>query len=977
MGLINSRKKPIELPKKEEKPLKKVETTTKGNENEQKSNLIDTKGKEKEEEENNLQKLPFEDFISTITNAEKWTAAFTITQVNGKQVRTLADTGATSSIVSLNWVKHFNLEHLVEFNEELFMSAQKSTFSTQGNVCLPVTFAEKEFLWNFKVAENLICPMILGLDILNTGSVNLKNRYVEIEGLRQPITITLGELKQATVMAISNRTIQPGSYHEIKGRIIKDSIIDDKLEPQTYILNAGGIVAVNQLVSSNLIKAEGARQISEYVVVRVFNKTQKKIQIKKGTIIATAESVSNETLSAIEEFTPEKARHNYVSLIQRLTPDTLSEKKKCIPSTHESITPIGKLQAETYQQNNKESVPHLGREEGVQTDPSPTVAEMMSPLDKGKNVCSNSTVLLGEGESDDKELSRTPSKDIYGIQDTQTRGGTSEGRALISPEMMVSNTLLEKGNLMQQNVVSGSDYAEMMQKDSPKTGLEHNWCQYPIDCKTGEDNSHFETPFVDAPIEQTCSLDSEGLKGKIDGITSPEINESSTPTVSELREEVLSTLQVARCKEALSDTLQPENGSLTKDKETKHQSQSGDECMSQINSLINNSENKDLDFESKSIEDIRKMANDTNCTQEEKLELEKLFMEYKEQFLPAFTQIFPAGKSLFQPHKINLKHNDPIWIPQFRQSEAEKKIIEEVTQAQFKSGVIEKSVSPYNSPCMCVPKKDGTWRPVIDYRVINNVTIKEQWPMTRSDEAYDALSNAKYMTKLDCTSGYWQIPLDPESRLYTAFTTSMGRWQYVTLPMGITNAAPTFQRSMEIMFTGILWKYVIVYIDDIIIYSNTFEEHIEHLKDVLARLKKANIVLKPSKCSVAQQEIEYLGHIVGKGLLKPMISNTTKVKEAKIPQTLTEVRSFCNLAGFYRKFIPNFAKVAKPLTDLMGLPGKKKRVELSEDAIKAFNILKEAICAEPVLNLPDISKPFGLRTDASDYAIGGVLFQLR
>ena len=280
------------------------------------------------------------------------------------------------------------------------------------------------------------------------------------------------------------------------------------------------------------------------------------------------------------------------------------------------------------------------------------------------------------------------------------------------------------------------------------------------------------------------------------------------------------------------------------------------------------------DAKRKHINEIKEMIEQANCLDSEKQELQTLFLEFQDRFLPKFDKVAKAGNSTFQPHQITLEHDKPVWIPQYRQSEKEKKIIEETTKAQFESGVIERSTSPYNSPCMCVPKKDGTWRPVIDYRVINDITVKEQWPMTRSDEAYDALSKANYMTKLDCTSGYWQIPLSSESRLYTAFTTNSGRWQYITLPMGITNAAPTFQKSMEILFTGLLWKSVIVYIDDIIIYSNTFEEHKQHLREVLKRLREANILLKPSKCSVAQKEIEYLGHIVGRGQLQPHPHNT-------------------------------------------------------------------------------------------------------
>jgi ''chromo'' (CHRromatin Organisation MOdifier) domain./Reverse transcriptase (RNA-dependent DNA polymerase)./Integrase core domain. len=373
---------------------------------------------------------------------------------------------------------------------------------------------------------------------------------------------------------------------------------------------------------------------------------------------------------------------------------------------------------------------------------------------------------------------------------------------------------------------------------------------------------------------------------------------------------------------------------------------------------------------------VKLMVAKAKCSGEEQEELLQLCLEYKDRFVQTFTPEYNAGNSFFYPHNIKLSTESPLWTPQFRQSMAEKLIVEEATQKQFQMGVVEKTLdTTYNSPAMCVPKKDGTWRPVIDYRNINQITIKDNWHMPRAEEAYEALAKAKYMSVVDATCGYWQVPLTPESKKYTAFTTMSSRWQYTCLPMGITNAAPTFQKNMEAMLGGLVWKSVIVYIDDIIIYSNTFQEHKEHLREVLKRLRTANVVLKPEKCDLCQQEVEYLGHVVGNGVLKTCPRNVEKVKQCKLPQTLTQVRSFCNLAGYYRRFIHKYATIAKPLTDLMALKGKRVKIKLSDEAVKAFNTLKEAIVSEPVLALPDHTKPFGIRTDASGYAIGAVLFQ--
>ena len=181
---------------------------------------------------------------------------------------------------------------------------------------------------------------------------------------------------------------------------------------------------------------------------------------------------------------------------------------------------------------------------------------------------------------------------------------------------------------------------------------------------------------------------------------------------------------------------------------------------------------------------------------------------------------------------------------------------------------------------------------------------------------------------------------------------------------------------MEIMLNGLIDKCCIVYIDDIIIFSNTFKEYLQHLQAVLDRLKMCNVVIKPAKCEVVKHEVEYLGNMIDNGQVKSMQSHINKVCEQKLPETITDVRAFCSMAEFYRKYIKNFAKIAKPLTNYIALPGKKKKIQLTPEAIKAFLELKKKLNESPVLVLPDFNKPFGLRTDASKYVIEAVLFQL-
>ena len=269
---------------------------------------------EKEEElrEEKQSAEPFEDIIASIDNADKWTAAFTITKVLNKPTRTLADTGTSNSVVSLNWLRYLGLETSIRPTTDMMVDAQKKKIPVAGVVTLPVQFGNKEFNWEMRVAPVLVCPMILGMDVLHKGSVMCAKRLVEIGDERQPITITLGELEQPTIIAATNKVINPYEYGEIKGRVIKDTITEEA-EPtqgETYILNAGGVITTNQLVKSTKLKAENA-QVSEYVPIRIFNRTRKKMCIRKGTVLATAEAVSPETLSTLTEYTVEKAIQNH------------------------------------------------------------------------------------------------------------------------------------------------------------------------------------------------------------------------------------------------------------------------------------------------------------------------------------------------------------------------------------------------------------------------------------------------------------------------------------------------------------------------------------------------------------------------------------------------------------------------------------------------------------------------------------------
>jgi hypothetical protein len=378
-------------------------------------------------------------------------------------------------------------------------------------------------------------------------------------------------------------------------------------------------------------------------------------------------------------------------------------------------------------------------------------------------------------------------------------------------------------------------------------------------------------------------------------------------------------------------------------------------------------------------EELKAMIQGAQVSERKKRYLRELLEQFRDRFSEKLTS---AGMAKYIPHRIKLKVQDSVYTAPIRMGQHLEDEMAKEIEEMAKSHVVRRTWSAYNSPMLMVKKKDGTWRKVIDYRNLNKVTIKEPYPLPRLEDAFDALAEAKYMTTFDFTSGYWQIPIAEEDKEKTAFTVKSGRWEYNVLPMGITNAAPTFQRNMEMMLDGLLWTRCIVYIDDVIIFGRTFEEHTENLRMVLERMREFNVVAKPKKCEVARKELYYLGHKVGGGQIRPSNHNIEKIRNMPMPKTIKEVRSFVCLAGYYRRFIEGFATIAKPLTELQKKEEflKLRKIgkfnwQLPKDAEEAVTRLKVLLTSEPVLQLPKIDQPFEMKTDASQYAIGGVLYQ--
>ncbi|XP_069100681.1 uncharacterized protein [Pleurodeles waltl] len=334
---------------------------------------------------------------------------------------------------------------------------------------------------------------------------------------------------------------------------------------------------------------------------------------------------------------------------------------------------------------------------------------------------------------------------------------------------------------------------------------------------------------------------------------------------------------------------------------------------------------------------------------------------------------YPGRTTLVQ-HPIRLKMNTVSRQRPYRIPEAKQKVIEEEVQAMLAAGIIEPSVSPWCSPVVLVPKPDGSTRFCVDYRAVNNLTYFDAYPMPRIDELIERLGQAKFLSTLDLTKGYWQIPLRKGDKEKTAFATPSGLYQFTVLPFGLHGAPATFQRLMDEILRPFK-QYAAAYLDDIVIYSNTWEEHLTHLDTILQALRKAQLTANPEKCRLGLTSIKYLGYIVGNGLIRPQVEKIEAISRMSFPKRKKDIRAFLGLIGYYRRFIPHFSTVAETLTELLKNSYPNTVGPPSVSALQSFDKLKTALMSEPVLCCPDFCKPFVLMTDASDVGLGAVLTQ--
>jgi hypothetical protein len=369
------------------------------------------------------------------------------------------------------------------------------------------------------------------------------------------------------------------------------------------------------------------------------------------------------------------------------------------------------------------------------------------------------------------------------------------------------------------------------------------------------------------------------------------------------------------------------------------------------------------------IENLHEIKIGSQLSEDETRQVKQLLARNLDVFAADRTDM---GRTNVTTHRINTGDHDPIRQRFYRTSYAEKDFIKKEIDWMMKNNLIQPSYSPWSSPIVLVKKKNGEIRFCVDYRKLNAVTKQDSYPLPKMDEILEAFGSSTHFSTLDALSGFHQVEMEEFSREKTCFTSSHGNYEWKVMPFGLTNAPAEFQRLMDTIFRGVLWQFVLVYIDDVVIFSDSFEKHLKHLDQAFSKLRKAGIKLKPAKCNILAEELPLLGHIITRNGITVQESQVIKILNHPIPRTVTEIKSFMGLVTYYAIYIPKLADIATPMRNLT-----KKNVPMiwSRECQQAFDKIKTILTNPPILARPKRGVPFIVRTDASGTGLGAILAQ--
>lgn len=379
--------------------------------------------------------------------------------------------------------------------------------------------------------------------------------------------------------------------------------------------------------------------------------------------------------------------------------------------------------------------------------------------------------------------------------------------------------------------------------------------------------------------------------------------------------------------------------------------------VSTINSIIQNSQ-----YENKL------NLKDLDVPQQYRSKIENIILKNQDLFASKDSEL---GHTDTVKMQIDVGENEPIKMRPYRTPLKNREVIDKAIDEMLDANVVRRSRSPWSFPVVIVDKKDGSKRFCVDFRQLNKVTKKNSYPLPLIDDILALLGKAKLFTSLDLKSGYWQVAMEENDKEKTAFACHKGLFEFNVMPFGLSNAPAVFQELMSVVLQG-CEDFSTAYLDDIMIFSPTLEEHLEHICIIFAKLREHNLKLKLKKCSFLQSETNYLGFVISEEGIKPDVKKIEAIRSLPVPTCVREVRSFIGMCSYYRRFIPNFSQIAE---SIIALTRKYAHFKWSDVHQKAFEYLKESLTAVPLLVYPDPNKPYVLYTDASDTCIGACLTQ--